>query len=216
MNNSRKWQRIRVFDTSAENDALIWFKYWRPPIETLMNGSTDNYYAAMLLMYPCMERVYQLNSGRIGEKGLTGDVLKAFFPPEEGIDNKKYNELISKVANSMRHGLTHDAFVREEVELWDGVSLSFSSGISEDESQEDATIYAEINKAINPKVDGKVVVNVKRLWVSVKTTIDSYYTSRSYLLRYPMQDTFHQVSNEAFRDAVESLRKRGMLKENEE
>lgn len=215
MRDSTKWRGLQLFDDDKGNDALIWFKYWRPPIETLMNGSRDNFYAALQLMYPCMERVYQLKQGKVGERGLTKDVLKHFFPPGEDQIEEEYNQIISKVAKEMRHGLAHDAFVREGVELWDGLVGFFNSGLSEDTSREDAIMYARLRKSISLKVGGKVVVNVRSLWDVVKSIIDDYYTSIEYLVNHCKHDEFNRMFAVIWQASKAEARK-NMLKEMQE
>lgn len=195
MSDSTQWLGLQLFAEGKGNDALIWFKYWRPPIETLMNGSKDNYYAALQLMYPCMERVYQLEKRKVGERGLTHDVLKHFFPPGDDAIEEKYNKIISDVANYMRHGLAHDAFVREGVELWDGVVSFFSSGLSECSSRHDAVMFAGFTRPISSKVDGKIAVDVRSFWEQVKYKIDNYYTSLGYLINHYIHDDFIAMCN---------------------
>ena len=177
MNSDIKWQGHRLFGEGKGNDALIWFKYWRPPIETLMNGSKDNYYAALQLMYPCMERVYQLKEGRVGDRGLTEDVMKHFFPLAEGAVEEEYEEIMKDVTREMRNGLAHDALVREGAEIRDGLVRFFYSGLSADESSQDAVIFAGFNRPISRKNDGKIAVDVRSFWIVVKSKIDAYYTS---------------------------------------
>ncbi len=196
---STEWLGLQLFNDGKGNDALIWFKYWRPPIETLMNGSKDNYYAALQLMYPCMERVYQLKEKKVGEKGLTKDVLKHFFPSAEDANEEEYNKIMSDVANEMRHGLAHDAFVREGVEIRDGLVSFFYSGLSEDASSQDAVIFAGLTRPISRVVNGKIAVDVRSFWSVVKSKIDDYYTSRAYLVDHYMQDDLVVMFNAIIR-----------------
>ncbi len=200
MRNNTQWYGRQLFSGDKGNDALIWFKLWRPPIETLMNGSRDNYYAALQLMYPCMERMYQLKERKVGEKGLTKDVLKHFFPPEDDANEEQYNRIIRIVADELRHGLAHDAFVREGVELWDGIVCLVDSGLRDNYSRLDAVISAEFRTPILPRVDGKVIVNVKWLWGVVKSKIDNYYTSSDYLVNHYMQDDLVAIFNALITD----------------
>lgn len=195
MRDSAKWLGLQLFDDGKGNDALIWFKYWRPPIETLMNGSKDNYYAALQLMYSCMERVYQLKEGKVGERRLTKDVMKHFFPPAEDAIEQEYDKIMSDVANEMRHGLAHDAFVRDGVEIRDGLVSFFCSGLSEGASSQDAIIFAGFTRPISRKVDGRIAVDVRSFWNVVKSRIDDYYTSSDYLINHYMNDFVLAMAN---------------------
>lgn len=195
MRDSTKWLGLLLFDDGKGNDALIWFKYWRPPIETLMNGSKDNFYAALQLMYPCMERVYQLKEGKVGERGLTKDVMKHFFPPAEEVIEEEYEKIMSDVANKMRHGLAHDASVREGVEIWDGLVGFLNSGFREDASSQDAVIFAGFTEPISRVVNGKIAIDARCFWDVVKSRIDDYYTSRAYLVNHYMQDDLVAMCN---------------------
>ena len=190
-----KWLGLQLFDDGKGNDALIWFKYWRPPIETLMNGSKDNYYAALQLMYPCMERAYQLKERKVGERRLTNDVLKHFFPPAEDAIEEEYDKIMSDVANEMRHGLAHDAFVREGVELRDGLVCFFDSGLSEDTSREDAIMFAGYTNPISCIVGGRIAVDVRSFWNVVRSKIDDYYTSRAYHFNHYLSDELKDMIN---------------------
>ena len=195
MSNSVIWQKHKLFDEGEGNDALIWFKYWRPPIETLMNGSHDNYYAALQLMYPCMERMYQLKESKVGEKGLTKEVLRYFFPRGEGFAEENYEQVISTLTNSLRHGLAHDAFVRDGVDILGGALGRFCAGLRVNSSP-DMAISANFINPIIPHNDSEgVSIDVKILWHEVKKKIDDYYTSSDYLVNHYMQDLLVQMFN---------------------
>jgi len=199
MSNSTKWLGLQLFHDVKGNDALIWFKYWRPPIETLMNGSKENYYAALQLMYPCMERVYQLKESKVGERGLTNDVLKHFFPPAEDAIEEEYDKIMSEIAKEMRHGLAHDAFVRDGVEIRDGLVQPFNSGLSEGESGEDAIMFAGYTNPISCIVNGRIAVDVRSFWDAVRSQIDAYYTSLAYLVTHfkdgEIRDMINTIAN---------------------
>jgi len=199
MSNSTKWLGLQLFADGKGNDALIWFKYWRPPIETLMNGSKDNYYAALQLMYPCMERVYQLKEGKVGKRGLTKNVMKHFFPPAEDAIEKEYDKIMSEVVNEMRNGLAHDASVREGVEIRDGLVSFFDSDLNEVPLGEDAVMYAGYTRPISLKVDGKIAVDVRSFWDAVRSQIDAYYTSLAYLVTHfkdgEIRDMINTIAN---------------------
>ena len=215
MNDSTKWLGLRLFDDGKGNDALIWFKYWRPPIETLMNGSPDNYYAALQLMYPCMERVYQLKEAKVGKRGLTNDVLKDFFPPGEDAKVEEYEQIMSDVANQMRHGLAPDAFVREGAEIRDGLVSFFDSGLSNDAYRKDAVIFAGFTRPISRKVDGKIAVDVRSFWNVVKSKIDDYYTSTVYLVNHAKSEEINRMFT-AIWQASKAEAKKDILKQIQE
>lgn len=103
----------------------IWFIYWRPQIQTLMSGSPDNHVVALMLMIPCMDKVYTLHNpnnlpGNPKKwRGYTKEMLKYFFEKPAKVEKERYNKAINTVSDRLVNGLKHDTFIREGIVLLD-------------------------------------------------------------------------------------------------
>ncbi len=107
----------------------IWFLLYRPQINLLMSGGVDNHLAALMLMWPCMERAFTLdnpefdfaqNGGRVIP--ITDKVLDWFFRSEsESEVEQQLDEIIDILHKKFVNGLKHDSFIRPGVALEDRV-----------------------------------------------------------------------------------------------
>ena len=177
------WQSLDLLSHSKGNHDKIWFVHWRPQIELLMAGSSDNYVAALMLMIPCMERVYTLahpqwdsyQRKKAGEKHkrLPIDFVLKWFFKNEGSD--EYDQIIETVAQGFANGLKHDSFIRDEVRLWDGFVGRIQSGQTGNEI--DSFIHAQRIRALIPieGTDGHVSIAPHPFWTVVKHRIDKFY-----------------------------------------
>ncbi|MDE2821568.1 MAG: hypothetical protein OXT68_07030 [Chloroflexota bacterium] len=183
------WYSKPLMRDAKGNDALSWFKYWRPPIETLMNGSPDNYFAALHLMYPPMDRVYQLDKKKGRNEYDIKDVWKHFFPKGEDVREETYDKMMSEIGDKLRNGLAHDGHIRDGVCLISGMRLNLQSNSSV------GIISAEQTNPILPLGDNEVIVDIKLIWDTIRNKIDNYYTSSGYLINHYMQDWLVAILN---------------------
>ena len=95
---------IGNFDSATYKD--VWFIHYRPQIQILMSGSSDNHVAALLLIIACMDRVYVLaNSDKSDKRGYTRDMLKFFFSKPEGQDDEEYERRMKTLTNDFVNAL---------------------------------------------------------------------------------------------------------------
>jgi len=174
------WKAVDILSDRNRHDR-IWFVHWRPQIEILMSGSAENYVAGLMLIIPCMERVYTLihpekdvykqkKAGKEAKHALIRDVLKSFFTNE---NPEEYDEIIGIVAQGFANGLKHDSFVRDEICLYDENVARVQSGNTGDAV--DSAWFTRRTQAVVKMADGRVVIAPRSFWSIVKRQIDKFY-----------------------------------------
>ena len=147
-----------------------WFIWWRTQIQVLMSGSPDNHVAALMLMFPCMDRVYTLcnpdnMSGDPKDwRGYTPKMLKYFFEKPPEVKEEEYNKAIKVASNDLVNALKHDAFIREGVVLKDTVH----------QMENGSVVYPYIPYPIS-FADGKARIAPTAFWNTVRDRIDKFY-----------------------------------------
>ncbi len=175
------WKALDILGEHRDRHDRIWFIYWRPQIEALMSGSSENYVAALMLIIPCMERAYTLSNpqwdfyrrkktGNDAKQVPPVEVLKWFFTNE---NPRKYDEIISIVAQGFTNGLKHDSFVRDEICLYDENVAPVKSGNTGETA--DSMLYTQRTQAITSMEDGRVAIAPRSFWNVVKHKIDRFY-----------------------------------------
>ena len=167
---------IGNFDSATYRD--VWFIHYRPQIQILMSGSSDNHVAALLLIIACMDRVYVLaNSDKSGKRGYTRDMLKFFFSKPEGQDEKEYERRMKTLTNDFVNALKHDSFVRENVMLSDMVGMVQTGGV--DDQAIEVVIQGHRRIAVTYEDDGKLTIAATAFWSYIRDFIDRFYSQTS-------------------------------------
>ena len=175
------WKALDILSEHRHRHDRIWFLYWRPQIEALMSGSSENYVAALMLIIPCMERTYTLKhpewdyykmkrAGKNAKQLPIADVFKWFFRNE---NPQEYDQIIKVVAQGFANGLKHDSFVRAEICLYDENVAPVQSGNSGDAV--DSMMHVRRTQAITSMGDGRVAIAPRSFWNVVKHKIDKFY-----------------------------------------
>lgn len=160
----------------------IWFLLYRPQISLLMSGSVDNHLAALMLMWPCMERAFTLhkpefdsvqNGGNIIP--VTDKVLRWFLThPDLSEEQERLHEkVITILHKSLVNGLKHDSFMRHGVELeemiW--VPVEFPEA-----GRGRTTIGYQYVYRVAVDLDGDyVIIGPTNFWGLVRDKIDTFY-----------------------------------------
>ena len=175
------FQTVDILGEDKNKHNKNWFVYWRPQIENLMSGSKENYVAALMLMIPCMERVYTLKNpdadhyrqkkhGKNIKPVPIESVFKEFFTNE---NPQEYDQIIRTVAIGLANGLKHDSFIRDEIHLSDELVARHRSGVTGDAI--DSAWYLPRTQAIVSMKDGRVAIAPSSFWIVVRRQIDKFY-----------------------------------------
>jgi hypothetical protein len=143
------------FDSATYKD--VWFINYRPQIQILMSGPSDNHLAALLLIIVCMDRVYTLQfPEKRNKRGYTQDMMKFFFPKPEEQDEEEYDRRMKTLTNDFVNALKHDTFVRANVVLNDSEMM-----------------------AVKYDDNGKLTIAPTEFWGYIRDFIDSFYSQTS-------------------------------------
>ena len=172
---------INIGNLTSATYKDVWYIYYRPQIQILMSGSSDNHVAALLLMIACMDRVYTLacpdKSGQKG--GYTQDMLKYFFPKPEDENDDEYDRRMKSLADDLVNALKHDTFVRENVILSDAAQLLTEVAVK------DQVIGVQVIEvvvkglrriAVTSEDNGKLTIAATAFWNCIRDTIDNFYS----------------------------------------
>ena len=149
----------------------LWERYYRSQIDNLIRSGTENHFAALVLMMPCMELVYKLKTGN---KKNWIETLKMFFPAV-GFDQNTYKGLV----NLIRNGFVHDGFTKGSV----GISSAHHTPEEYSDSQQ---VFLGMRSETG---QFNLLIIPAFFWARVRNKIDSFYEYEQWIPGWDM----HQV-----------------------
>ena len=162
------------FDEVAQDRAMartMWWRCFRPSIVVLIETDENYHDAALLLLVPCMEKVYAIEHPQYKNRRVPyGKVVQRFFPY---LGEEECDLFRRRVAN----GLKHDSFIRTEIlelkypgiEQFEHLPISlFQCWISETEVEDFDELPEDEKMSF-------LVINKLRFWEAVYPQIDEFY-----------------------------------------
>ncbi|MCY3863999.1 MAG: hypothetical protein OXG68_01025 [Chloroflexi bacterium] len=162
----KTWKGMKTTSANISNFARAKETWWckhRPSIMLLLDADENFHDTALLLMIPCMEKVYALENNLSNKSNVSlAEVVKRFFPywDEEQCDLfRKY------VAN----GLKHDSFVRPH-------SFSVTSS-AKDEARPFLPISIKVSFH-HPEFGEQTTLSIDKVsfWNRLYPQIDNFYS----------------------------------------
>ncbi len=160
----------------------VWFICYRPQISLLMSGSEDNHLAALMLMWPCIERAFTLydpkfdptkNGGNL--QGITDNMLLWILGSAKAVGNEHDSkmEIVKILRKSLVNGLKHDSFMRPPVLLEDKVQ---SYVRMEEKQGAEPTLRQMFTYRFAIEYNGQdLIIAPTSFWHLVRYRIDKFY-----------------------------------------
>lgn len=160
----------------------VWFLFYRPQINLLMSGSIDNHVAALMLLWPCMERVFTLKHPEFdpahpqgSRTGVSDKVLRWFLIDQDrrNLDDDQLEAAISVLHKQLVNGLKHDSFVRPGVLFEDRVPIMTS--IPDPGANSPLPVIVESYRPPLELEDDHVIIGTTLFWRMIQERIDRFY-----------------------------------------
>lgn len=166
---------LRDYTLNHAAAKAMWWSCYRPSIQMLFDTDKNLHDAALLLMVPCMEKVFTLENPQFKKRTVPyGEVLLRFFP----YLGKEECELFrQRVAN----GLKHDSFIRSEIfdlkypgsERYEHIPISLLKCWISD------TVVQDFDELPEDEKMTFLVINKASFWEAVYPQIDDFYGETS-------------------------------------
>ena len=147
----------------------LWERCYRSQIDNLIRSGVDNYIAALVLMLPCMELVYELKTGKSKQDWTA--ILKMFFPVD-GFDDNTYMQL----KDLIRNGFVHDGFARANVRI-------SAARYSPEEYMDGQHVFEGV---LDESGQFHLVIVPTYFWARVRDKIDSFYKYEQWIPGWDM------------------------------